>query len=166
MTGGGAGTPLLVWGCLGHWLWAPCSFRAVGSWCFLPRGHFWPEHVITLKALARAAVRIVTAPHHCILSLMSPNLLPSLWDLLDFAQPFGGHCFSTPKSFTASMLSILKWERWQAGVPLGFPAMQGGCGGGLEMETVTCCAAIVHPQHPGMGTVAVPAPNPWDITLM
>lgn len=49
------------------------------------------------------------------------------------------------------------------GIPLGFPGMQGGWGGGLEMETVTSCAAIVCPQHPG--TVTVPAPNPWDITL-
>lgn len=51
VTGGGAGTPLLVWGCWGHWLWAPCSFRAVGSWCFLPCGPFWHEHGIALNAL-------------------------------------------------------------------------------------------------------------------
>lgn len=96
---------------------------------------------------------------------MSPNLLPSPWDLLDFVQPFGGSCFSTPKSFTASMLSILKRERWQAGIPLGFPGMQGSCGGGMEMETVTSCAAIVHPQHPGIGTVAVATLTPGDAML-
>lgn len=44
------------------------------------------------------------------------------------------------------MLSILKWEGWQAGMPWGYPGMQGGCEGGLEMETVTPCAS----------------PTPWD----
>jgi len=51
------------------------------------------------------------------------------------------------------------------GGPLGLPRDARGLWGGLEMETVTSCAATVHPQHLGMGTVAVPTPNPWDITL-
>lgn len=115
-------------------------------------------------------MRIVT-PHHCILSLMSPNLLPSPWDLLDFAQPFGGSCFSTPKSFTALMLSILKQEGWQARIPLGFPGMQWSCGGGMEMETHLLCCDCASPT-PWYGDCGSAHPDPGgchadlgDITL-
>lgn len=44
---------------------------------------------------------------------------------------------------------------------MGFPGMQRTHG--LEMETVTSCAATVHPQHPDKGTM--PTLTPGDVTL-
>lgn len=73
-------------------------------------------------------------PRHCVLSLMSPKSACLPVGPSGSAEPSGGSCFSAPKSFSASMLSILQWEGWQAGIPLGFPGMQGGSGGGLEMS--------------------------------
>jgi len=80
---------------------------------------------------------------------MPPNLLPSPWDLLDFAEPVGRSCFSTPKSFTASMLSILKWRGGRRGSPWASQGCKGAVGwvGDGDCHLLCCDCASPTPWH-------------------
>lgn len=75
---------------------------------------FWPKHGVTLMLCQSWGVDSDLLSLYLIFNVPKSASLP-----MDFAEPFTRSCFSTPKSFTTSMLSVVGLTDLSGSLPEG-----------------------------------------------